>query len=252
MPPLHFERAGSGPLIVLSHALGLDLSMWDAAAARLQASFTVLRYDHRCHGRSAVVPGPWSVEDLADDAAELIASQPEGQARAFIGLSMGGMTAQALAARHPGRVERLVIVNSSAHYPDRSPWSTRVATVREKGISAVADGAVERWLTPDFRRTAMGMEAAARLRATLLANTAEAYADSCEAVAAIDFRQTNRGLQLPTLVIAGAQDLATPPAMSEQIATAIVGARLETVDAAHISSVEQAEVLAELITRFAR
>jgi len=249
-PQLNTITQGHGPLLVLSHALGLDLSMWDAVAALLQDRFTVLRYDHRGHGGSAAVPGPWSVDDLADDAAALITARAGGEPVCFVGLSMGGMTAQALAARHPGLLGRIVIANSAAFYPDRTPWTTRVAAVRAQGIAPIAAGAVERWLTPGFRATPEGAEAAAALQATLLSNSPAAYADACEAVGRIDYRESNRRITQPVLVVAGSADLATPPALSREIAEAVPGARYAELEAAHISAVEKPAELAALIAGF--
>ncbi|RYY82573.1 MAG: alpha/beta fold hydrolase, partial [Comamonadaceae bacterium] len=114
---LHTVRQGEGPIVVLSHALGCDLHMWDGVAELLARAHTVLRYDHRNHGASEVVPGPLRVETLAQDAADLIAREADGEPVHFVGLSMGGMTAQALAVRHPELLRTVVIANSSAHYP---------------------------------------------------------------------------------------------------------------------------------------
>ena len=111
MPQLNIVRQGQGPLVVLSHALGCDLTMWDGVAAALQDRYTVLRYDQRGHGQTPATEGAYSMDDLADDAAELIRAQGAGPVH-FVGLSMGGMTAQALAARHPER--RIVMVLDGA------------------------------------------------------------------------------------------------------------------------------------------
>ncbi|CAN5306089.1 3-oxoadipate enol-lactonase [soil metagenome] len=249
-PSLHSVIEGNGPLLVLSHALGLDLSIFDAVADTLKQHFKVLRYDHRSHGRSPAVPGPWTIDDLADDAADLIKTVGQGERAHFAGVSMGGMTAQALAARHPHLTDRLVIINSSSFYPDRTPWAARVETVRNQGLASIADGAIDRWLTAEFRATAEGSKAAASLRQVLMANSATAYADACEAVAAIDFRASNCRVQQRTLVIAGLHDQATPPAMSREIAETIENAELATIDAAHISSVEKPVELAGLIRDF--
>ncbi|RZL87150.1 MAG: alpha/beta fold hydrolase [Variovorax sp.] len=252
MTRLNIVREGEGPIVVLSHALGCDLHMWDGVAAVLSRAHTVVRYDHRNHGASEQVPGPFTMQALADDAAVLIEREAEGEPVHFVGLSMGGMTAQALAPRFPQLLRSLVIANSSAHYPDAAPWRTRIETVQAQGVAAIAPGAVARWLTPAFVATPEGAEAARRLHDTLVETDAAGYIASCEAVAAIDFRESNRTIRTPTLVIAGDQDEATPPAMSEAMVAAIPGAKLARIDAAHLSAVERPVEFTQLLIDFWR
>ncbi len=253
MPQLNTVRQGQGPLVVLSHALGCDLTMWDGVAAALQDRYTVLRYDQRGHGRTPASTGAYSMDDLADDAAELIRAQGAGPVH-FVGLSMGGMTAQALAARHPGRVRSLVIANSAASYDEaaRAMWQARIDTVRVNGVAPIADGAMQRWFTPEFRVDHVngGAERVAALRAVLEATPALPYAAACAAVAAIALDAGNARIACPTLVIAGSRDEATPPAMSQAIADRIPGAQLASLDAAHLSAVEQPEAFARLLEGF--
>lgn len=252
MSHLNFVKQGQGPTVVLSHALGCDLRMWDAVTAILQDRYTVLRYDHRGHGQSPAEPGSFGMNELADDAAALIAQQAEGPAH-FVGLSMGGMTAQALAVRHPALVKSLVIANSAAGYDEaaRGGWQTRVDTVLSQGMSAIADGAMQRWFTPEFRADGHGGSArVATLRAGLEALAPVPYAAACTAVSDIDFFESNRRIACPVLVIAGTRDEATPPVMSEMLAQSIPGARLRTIEAAHLSAVEQPAVFAQLVTDF--
>lgn len=251
---LNFLRQGQGPVVVLSHALGCDLSMWDALAALLQDRFTVLRYDHRGHGRSPAGAAPFGMDELADDAATLIREQAGGQPVHFVGLSMGGMTAQALGARHPALVRSLVVANSASHYDTaaRAMWQARIDTVRSQGVAAIAEGAMQRWFTPGYRADVDGGGAArvATLRAALEATPAEPYAQACAAVAGIDLAAGNARIACPTLVIAGTQDEATPPALSQAIAAQIPGAQLAQIEAAHLSAVEQPAAFAALLTRF--
>lgn len=250
-PKLNWVKEGSGPTIVLSHALGCTLGMWDEVAALLKADYTVLRYDHRGHGKSDVPAGPYSLAMLADDAAELIAAEAGGPVH-FVGLSLGGMVAQSLAANHPGSVSSIVIANSSSLYDDaaRAMWQTRIATVKEKGVEAIADGALLRWFTPAYSAGAAGSQRVAQMRADLVRSDAVAYIASCEAIAAMDLRGDNERIACATLVIAGTFDEATPLALSEQIADAIDGAQLETIAAAHLSAVEQPEAFAALLREF--
>jgi len=253
MTQLHTIQQGQGPLVVLSHALGCDLSMWDGVAAALQDRYTVLRYDQRGHGKTPATAGAYGMDDLADDAAELIRAQGAGPVH-FVGLSMGGMTAQSLAARHPGLVRSIVIANSAASYDEaaRAMWQARIDTVLANGVPPIADGALQRWFTPEFRADLANGGAArvARLRAVLEATPAEPYAAACAAVAGIALDEGNTRIDCPTLVIAGSRDEATPPAMSQAIADRIPGARLASLDAAHLSAVEQPEAFARLLTEF--
>lgn len=253
MPQLNIVRQGQGPLVVLSHALGCDLTMWDGVAAALQDRYTVLRYDQRGHGQTPATEGAYSMDDLADDAAELIRAQGAGPVH-FVGLSMGGMTAQALAARHPELVRSIVIANSAASYDAaaRAMWQARIDTVRVNGVPPIADGALQRWFTPEFRADQVngGAERVAKLRAVLEATQALPYAAACAAVAAIALDEGNARITCPTLVIAGSRDEATPPAMSQAIADRIPGAQLASLDAAHLSAVEQPEAFAQRLEDF--
>lgn len=252
MTRLNVVREGDGPIVVLSHALGCDLSMWDGVAAQLSRAHTVLRYDHRNHGASEVVPGALRIETLAQDAAELIRREAGGEPVHFVGLSMGGMTGQALAVRHPELLRTMVIANSAAYYPDQSPWRTRVETVAARGVAAIAPGAVSRWLTPAYVGTPEGAVAAKTLHDVLVRTDAQGYIESCNAVAAIDFRESNRRVAVPTLVIGGLQDEATPMTMSEAMVGAIPGSRLATIDAAHLSAVERPVEFTQLLIDFWR
>ncbi|MDM0105977.1 alpha/beta fold hydrolase [Variovorax sp. J22R24] len=249
---LNVVREGNGPIVVLSHALGCDLHMWDGVAALLARAHTVLRYDHRNHGASETIAGPLTLQMLADDAAELIDREAQGEPVHFVGLSMGGMTAQALAPKHPKLLKSVVIANSSAHYPDAAPWRTRVETVQAQGVAAIAQGAVARWLTPEYVATPEGAAAARSLHDTLVSTDAAGYIASCDAVAAIDFRESNRRIAVPTLVIAGTRDEATPPSMSETMVAAIPGSRLVTIEAAHLSAVERPVEFTQLLVDFWR
>lgn len=228
------------------------MTMWDGVAAALQDHYTVLRYDHPGHGRSVTAAGAYTIDDLADDAADLIRTQAAEPVH-FVGLSLGGMTAQALGARHPQWVRSLTIANSASHYDDaaRAMWQARIDTVLAQGVSSIAEGAMQRWFTPEFRADANGGNArVAALRTVLEATAPAPYADACAAVAHIDLDAGNARITCPTLVIAGSRDEATPPAMSQAIAQSIAGAQLRSLDAAHLSAVEQPEAFARLLTDF--
>ncbi len=248
-PQLRVAVQGRGTPVVLSHALGADLHLWDDFAAALAPHHEVLRYDHRGHGGSAAPAGPYSQDDLVDDAARLIREWGRGPV-VFVGLSMGGMVAQGLAVRHPELLRGVVIAHSSARYPDevRATWAQRIAAIDQGGLAAIADATMERWFTPGFR--AAHPEVVERTRQTLLRSSPAGYIACGRAVAAVDWLDRLPAVKTPALVIAGTHDAGAPPAMSEAIASRIPGAELRPIDSAHIGVIEQPQAFLEAVRTF--
>jgi 3-oxoadipate enol-lactonase len=240
------------PVVVLGASIGTTRGLWDEPLPELARHFRVIRYDHRGHGSSPVPPGPYALQDLAADVVALMDSLGVDRAH-HVGLSLGGMVAMQLAIWAPGRVSGLALVCTSAGLPPRA-WHERAATVRTQGMGAIADRVVAGWFTPGFAsRNAAARTRVAGLRAELLAAPVEGYAGCCEAIATMELAPHLGTVSAPTLVIAGAQDTATPPSHAHEIAGAIRSgggtARVEIVDgAAHLASVERpAEITALLL-----
>lgn len=249
---LHAVRAGSGPgpLLVFSHALGLDHQMWTPVVEALAAQRTMLLYDHRGHGRSGYGGSAWTLDDLVDDAAGLIRGHAD-EPVVFIGLSMGGMVAQGLAVRYPELLRGVVLAHTVAGYGDaaRQAWAQRIETVRASGMEAVVDTIVSRYLGSGF--LAAHPQAGEALRTTLLANDPLSYAASCEAVAQVDWRDALPEVRCPTLVIAGRHDIGAPVEEGQRIAASIPGARLQTLEhSAHLSPLEEPQALVAALSHF--
>ncbi|WP_232540290.1 3-oxoadipate enol-lactonase [Azohydromonas aeria] len=235
--PSHGGRPGQ--TFVLAHALGCDLSMWDELAGHLAQHGRVVLYDQRGHGASAAPPGPYTMAQLADDAAGLIDELRLGPVT-WIGLSMGGMVGQELALRHPGRVRALALANTTSAYPEeaRAGWAQRIAGIEAGGLEAIVDGALQRWFHEGFH--AAHPEAVAHWRRRVLACDAAGYVACCHAIAGVDTTARLPRIAVPTLVIAGALDQGTPPEMAATIARAVPGARLVVLPgASHLSVLEQ-------------
>ena len=249
-PQLQVTVQGEGPPVVLSHALGLDLHMWDAFAARLAKAMTVLRYAHRGHGESARPPGPYAIDDLVDDAARVIREWGRGPV-AWIGLSMGGMVGQGLAVRHPELLRGAVLANTTARYPAAAAatWQARIAAVEQGGMAAVADAVVERYLNPEHRAANPGQAAA--LKARLLRCDPAGYVACCHAVAGVDWLDRLASVRLPVLVIAGGRDVGATPEMARAIAERIPGAELVVFDeASHLSVAEVPDRFHDTVAAF--
>jgi 3-oxoadipate enol-lactonase len=242
------EGPDDAPVVVFTGSLGTDITMWQPQSDRLRERFRTLRYEVRGHGRSAVPPGPYSMDELGSDLVGLM--DRLGIERASLcGLSIGGMISMWVAARHPERVERLVLCCTSAKLGPPEVWHERVAAVRAGGIEAIADGVLERWFTPGFAEA--HPDVIASMRAQLIASPREGYIGCCEAIAAMDLTGDLPRVMAPTLVLAAEQDLATPPEHGRLIAELIPGARFQTVSpAAHIATVERPDLTTAMILRF--
>jgi 3-oxoadipate enol-lactonase len=234
------EGPEEAPVLVLSNSLGTTLQMWRDQAPALSERFRLVRYDHRGHGDSPVPSGPYALDDLGRDVLALLDSIG-AQRFSFCGLSVGGMVGMWLASEVPERVERLVLCCTAASF-DPDAYRSRARTVREHGVSKVADAVLGRWFTPEFRATHPDVvEWAGQM---LIETPPEGYAGCCEAIAGVDLAGRLDGVRAPTLIIAGAEDPAAPPDRAESIRDSVPGARLAVLSpAAHLANVESPEAV---------
>lgn len=247
---VHYAIEGRGPVVTLSHSLSCDLTMWDALAAALAGAHTVLRYDTRGHGGSSAPEGDYSFEQLVCDVLGLLDGL-KIEHTAWVGVSMGGMIGQHLALAAPQRLGKLVIANSTSRIPPEAGplWDERMRIAREQGCAGLVDGTLGRWFTPGFR--AARPDVMQRI-GTLIAGTPVAgYVGCGAAIRQLDITPKIGAIEAPTLVIAGADDPGTPPAMSETIAATIPGATLEIIpSASHLAVLEQPETFHRLVLDF--
>ncbi len=231
------DGAEGRPVLLLSNSLGTALEMWAPQLTTLAERFRVLRYDSRGHGRSDVPPGPYGIARLGRDALALLDGLGIDRA-AFAGVSKGGMVGMWLGVNAPERITHLALCNTSAHVGAPEVWDQRIATVRAEGMAAIVPGVIDRWFTKRFQ--AAEPVSVEQIAAMLRTNPPEGYAACCAAVRDMDQRVAIRAIRVPTLVIAGQHDLATPPDHARLIAESIARARYVELDAAHLSNIEQA------------
>jgi 3-oxoadipate enol-lactonase len=256
IPALHYTirqpRNGKAPrhTVVLSHPLGMDLTIWDSLANLLSADCRVITYDHRGHGSSDAPAELYTIANLADDAARLLRELDSGPV-VWVGLSMGGMVGQEMALRHPSLVSALVIANATSAYPEAGQqlWRQRIEIVRSQGLAAIADTVMGRYFHDAFR--AQHDATVARARQRLLSTDVQGYIGCCNAVGTVDTTARLALISAPTLVIAGDLDQGTPVAMAQIMADKIPGAMLTVLQqASHISAIEQPQLFNDAVIGF--
>jgi len=247
--PLYVETQGPdrAPAIMLCNSLGTTHTMWDGQMKAFTRNFRVVRYDRRGHGKSGVTKGPYTMAMLGRDALAIMDALGLEKV-SWCGLSMGGMVGQWLGANAPARINRLILSNTHSFYPDKAMWDDRIRMAQEKGIAGMVDATMERWFTKDFRERAP--DRIAVMRDMFLKTQLDGFLGCCHAVRNMDLRDTHARITAPTLVIVGANDPATPPAAGEAIQKAVKGAKLASLDAAHISNFEQPQVYIDTVLGF--
>jgi 3-oxoadipate enol-lactonase len=247
---LHHELRGpaNAPAVVFSNSLGTDFRIWNEVADALSNDYRILLYDKRGHGLSEVTPAPYAMTDHVGDLAALMDHAGIRQA-VVVGLSVGGLIAQGLAAMHPEKVRALVLCDTAHKIGNDELWNTRIETCTSRGIGSMADGIMERWFTPAYRKP----ENADFVGYTnmLVRTTVDGYAGTCAAIRDADLTESTRALKLPVLCIVGDQDGATPPDLVRETAGLIEGARFEIIEnAGHIPCVERPAETIRLISGF--
>jgi 3-oxoadipate enol-lactonase len=227
-------QGAGAPVVVMSNSLGATRAMWDHQARWLGERARVIRYDTRGHGASDTPAGPYSFDDLVEDALAVMDAFDVGRA-AYVGLSLGGMTGLGLGLRAPERLTRLAVsaARADAPAPFVQSWDDRVAKIEADGLAAIWPGTLERWLTPAFQQAEP--ETVAALKAQFLETTVAGYAGCAAALKGLDYLRHLGNLTIPTLYIAGADDMGAPASAMEGMAAATPDARYVCVgDAAHI------------------
>jgi 3-oxoadipate enol-lactonase len=238
------RRAGA-PVVVMGVSLGSSRSMWMPQIAALRERFSLVVYAHRGHDGSDVPDGPYSLDQLGADVVAMLAEL--GIARAsHCGLSLGGMVALWIAANRPELVDRVALCCTTAYFGPDAGYAERARRVRAAGTEAEVAASLARWFTPSFRERAKDTVAAA---AGWLRDTPrEGYAGCCEALHTMDLRAALSHVIAPTLILAGAEDAATPPANAEAMAAAIPRASLAIIrGAAHLANLEQPDAVTSAV-----
>jgi 3-oxoadipate enol-lactonase len=241
------EGPENAPALMLSNSLSSNLAMWDPQMPELTKRWRVVRYDHRGHGGTDAPPGPYSFARLAQDAVDILDGLGIAKAH-WCGLSMGGMTGMRLLTHHADRIDRALLANTAAYMGPPDLWDGRIRTASEQGMAALADATLERWFTAGFRER--DPQTVARVRQMILTTPAQGYMGCCGAIRDMDQRETIKAIDKPVLVIIGASDPSTTPEAGAVITSAIKGSQSLTLEAAHLSNLEQPEAFTKAVVDF--
>ncbi|MBO0734863.1 MAG: alpha/beta fold hydrolase [Methylocapsa sp.] len=229
------EGDATKPALMLSTPLGTNVHFWDPQIPALLKYFRVVRYDSRGHGKTTADQPAFSIEELGRDALAIMDALGIEKAH-WLGLSMGGVVGLWLLAYAGNRIGRAVLAGTAAQLPGADMWNSRIQAARDFGMSNVAIAAAERWFTKDFRD--FEPEKVERVLAMVRATPLGGYTAACAALRDMDLREAIRTITNEVLVIAGRQDLSTPPGMSALVANSIKGAKLVSLDAPHMAVIE--------------
>jgi len=249
---IHYELSGrkDGPVVILSHSLASSLKMWEPQMEMLRSHFQVLRYDTRGHGRSETTPAPYTLEILGEDALGLLDQLGMDQVH-WVGLSMGGMIGQGIALNHSQRLKSLVLCDTAAIIPAEAQpiWDERIEGVRRKGMESQLETTMERWFTPSF--LSLNPPMLTLIKEEFLATPAEGYIGCAGAIRRLNYLERLGEINLPTFIIVGEDDPATPVSASRAIHEHIKNSKLVILPSTrHLSNVEQPRVFNENLVEF--
>lgn len=243
---------GDGPPLVLIHGVGLDHAMWDPVVGVLAQKHRILRYDILGHGSSDDPPGPRKLDDFVDQLVEVLDFH-DVETTDVVGLSLGGLIALMTAARHPNRVRSAVLVSTvfGRSGSQLAGVRQRLELAEKEGLGPVADLAIERWFTPQWRASHPAETDAVRQRllTTDHAGYLKAYrqfldADDLAAALAPD-------IEAPTLVLAGERDTGSTPEMAVALADAIPGGEARIMPGVHhLAPIEEPTQFVNILLEF--
>ena len=239
------EKSGAPPL-VFSNSLGTTREMWADQVAALSSAFDIVLYDTRGHGKSRAHTGAYSLDRLTLDVVELLDFLQLDRVH-FCGLSLGGMTGQLLAARAPERLNSLTLAATSAYMGPPAAWQQRIELVQSKGMKALEAAIREKWFAPKGNALNNAVDKAVK---GLIETDPTGYAGCCAAIRDMDLRTLVPIITMPTLILAGQDDTATPPEHSTFLKEAILHASMSMLPGGHLINLEQPEAFTGALQTF--
>lgn len=243
---LHAQGDGR-PRLVLIHSLAMSGDFWAPVVQRIAAKVDVLTYDCRGHGASDKPAGPYGVDLFANDLADLL-DHVGWQSATVAGASMGGSIALAFAAAHGARTNALGLIDTTAWYGAEAPknWAERADKAREQGLQSLVGFQQTRWFGDDFREK--NPQVVESCVSTFLRNDVTAFRSTCEMLGAFDLRAALPRLSMPTAVVVGEEDFATPVSMAQAMHAGITDSTFQVISGArHLTPLECPDLIADVL-----
>jgi 3-oxoadipate enol-lactonase len=243
---IHYREQGQGVPLVFINSLMTDFRMWDKLLTHLRDDYRVIRYDKRSHGLSTMPPGPYAMSELVDDLAKLLDSLKVRDA-VVVGLSVGGLIAQGLAASRPDLVRAMVLSNTASTIGTKDVWEGRFKAIRDGGLEAIVDPTLDRWFPPKFHET----PEIHGWRTMFLRQPRDAFLFCGKAISETDYSQSTAKLKIPVLGIGGSEDTSTPADLLKQTIDTVAGGRFHLIEGSgHLPCVDASEEYARVLRGF--
>lgn len=247
---VHYQVEGTpdAKSLVFINSLGTDLRIWDDVVTHFSGNYSIVRYDKPGHGMSDTPSGKHTIHDHAETLLGLL-DKLDITSAILIGISMGGQIAQDFTIQHPDRVQALVLCDTAAKLGSSEGWNQRIDGIKQKGMAGMATLILDRWFAPSYAQQHPADYAG--YRNMLVRMPDDGYISACQALRDADMRDQVPTIQIPVLVICGAEDGATPPDVVQSLADALPQSQFEVVDGAgHLPCIEQPTVMTSLIEQF--
>jgi len=244
------EGKRGAPWVVFSNSLATNLSMWDDQAAALADRFQILRYDQRGHGLTDAPDGKYNFDLLVADVIGLFDALEIERAH-FVGVSMGGMTAVALAEKHSDRLDRVVPCDCGPASTPQSAqqWEERIVIAREKGMEALVEPTAGRWFPPEFLAASANKAAVDKVREMIRTTPVNGFIGCASALSNFDLRPDLGKISRPTQFICGGKDAALGG--TKALHAGVAGSTFVEIEGAgHISNVEQPAFFTRALKEF--
>jgi 3-oxoadipate enol-lactonase len=235
--------------ITLVHSLAMERDFWSVVAERLASKAAVLTLDCRGHGQSGKPKGPYTVEQFADDIADLH-DAIGWKTSAIAGASMGGCVSLAFAIRHPARTTGLGLIDTTACYGDDAPkaWAERADAAVNKGLASLIGFQLSRWFGDEFKEKNPAIVKNAT--DVFLRNDVPAYAETCRMLGAADMRSKLSTIEVPTRIVVGEEDYATPVKMAQELNAGIAGSTFLVIPKArHLTPLEKPDIIVDELSK---